>query len=770
MKIYIITLLLCAGVGSFTHALAQYTLSGRVQDATTEEALVGVTVTVPDTPRGTITDPDGRFTLSSDQPITTLTLSSVGYRTRTVPVEEKIIQIALTPTTTALNPVIVSASRDTQRRTDAPVAVGTVSPQLLAETKPTSLDQVLNKVSGVFMVDLGNEQHSMSVRQPLSYKSLFLYLEDGLPIRPTGVFNHNALIEMNMGALQTIEVIRGPASSLYGSEAIGGALNFITQRASAVPTARLTLQADNQGYRRTDFGAATSFDNGLGVSLGGYYAQRRHGFRDYSDFRKLAVTATVDYAFGADTKLETTTSVIDYRTDMTGSLDSASFFGQEYSSLHTFTERTVRALRTQWRIDHRWSARSHSSVRLFFRDNAIGQIPSYRVRDDQNFSNPEGNPNLARGEVNENRFRSYGALAQHNQNLPWLAGIWRVGASLDYSPASYFAHFIRIDRSDDGVYTSYTPTDSVLTRYDVDLRNSAVYTQLELSPLADLRVVAALRYDHFRYDYDNYLSSDAFSGAPDAVNSFRAFTPKVGFTYDFGQQRGVYANYSVGFVPPQVGELYRGVRVPTLEPAVYRNYEVGGWISLFRDQGSLEVSLYQLNGTDEIISVQVDDGATENRNAGQTRHRGVEYNLRVFPVPDLKLRVSGTNAWHTFVDFAEGGNDFSGNRMNRAPWLVANSEVTYRPSALPGLRVALEWQHMNDYYLDEANTEKYDGFDVFNARAGYTFWGVEVWTNVLNVADVLYATNASRSRWGESYSPGLPRTFQLGIGYQLTGQ
>src|SRR3546814_5098426 len=52
---------------------------------------------------------------------------------------------------------------------------------------------------------LGNEQHSMSIRQPLSFKSLFLYLEDGIPIRPAGVFNHNALIEMNMAALNSVE-------------------------------------------------------------------------------------------------------------------------------------------------------------------------------------------------------------------------------------------------------------------------------------------------------------------------------------------------------------------------------------------------------------------------------------------------------------------------------------------------------------------------------------------------------------------------------------
>ena len=141
-------------------------------------------------------------------------------------------------------------------RGETPISISTISPELINETKATSLDQLLNKVSGVYMVDLGNEQHSMSMRQPLSYGSLFLYLEDGVPIRTTGVFNHNALIEMNMANVRSIEIIKGPASSLYGSEAIGGAVNFISHRPTAIPTANIQIQANNLGYKRADFMAS----------------------------------------------------------------------------------------------------------------------------------------------------------------------------------------------------------------------------------------------------------------------------------------------------------------------------------------------------------------------------------------------------------------------------------------------------------------------------------------------------------------------------------
>ncbi|MGB0526085.1 MAG: TonB-dependent receptor domain-containing protein, partial [Flammeovirgaceae bacterium] len=381
-----------------------------------------------------------------------------------------------------------------------------------------------------------------------------------------------------------------------------------------------------------------------------------------------------------------------------------------------------------------------------------------------------GDPNLAHGEVNENSFQSYGVLVQHNQELGDKLTL-RGGASIDVSPASYWANYIRIDRSDDGVYTGYEEfPDSVLTQYDVGLTNVAAYAQAEFLPIESLKLVAALRFDRFNYDYDNFLPETAFSGAPDEKNSFEALTPKLGLTYDLGKDKGVYANYSVGFVPPQVGELYRGVKVPVLKPATYYNYEVGGWIALPNQKGFFELSAYRMDGTNEIISVQLDDGSRENRNAGETRHQGIEYTLKYELVEGLKARISGTNARHEFIDYVDNGNDYSNNQMNRAPQFIGNAELSYYPTFIKGFRIALEWQHMGNYYMDEANTKEYGGFDVFNLRLGYRVKQVEAWLNIMNLEDEVYAVNASKSRWGTSYSPGLPRTFQFGIAYQFSGK
>lgn len=115
--------------------------------------------------------------------------------------------------------------------------------------------------------------------------------------------------------------------------------------------AKLSVQADNLGYKRTDFGTYNSFGK-LGVFMGGYYANRRKGYRDPNKFDKLALTLRSEYAFDNGDKITASATLIDYRADMSGSIDSAMFYSRKYPSLHSFIYRKVKALRIQSTFDH----------------------------------------------------------------------------------------------------------------------------------------------------------------------------------------------------------------------------------------------------------------------------------------------------------------------------------------------------------------------------------------------------------------------------------
>jgi iron complex outermembrane recepter protein len=183
--------------------------------------------------------------------------------------------------------VVVSGSRAETKLSETPVSIGAVSRNQWDQDKAKSVGEMINRIPGVFWNDLGNEQHSMAIRQPISTGAVYQYLEDGIPIRPLGVFNHNSLNETNMNGSSAVEVVKGAASSLYGSNAVGGAVNFLTQRPSRSPTGYLGYRRDNtDGFYRVDSGASNTWGN-LGLRFSHYSSERNAtNWQQYSGGKK----------------------------------------------------------------------------------------------------------------------------------------------------------------------------------------------------------------------------------------------------------------------------------------------------------------------------------------------------------------------------------------------------------------------------------------------------------------------------------------------------
>lgn len=763
-----VMLTLAAFIGN-TQTIAR----GKIMDASTKEPIRGASIQCIDSGcnAGCTSNTAGEFELHLKN-CRYLSISYVGYKPQTISTANPIAEIALVPSPSLLNEIVITAGRgETVKRSEAPMAIASLTYKTIQETKPTTVDQLLNKVSGVNMVNLGNEQHLMSIRQPMTTKSLFLYLEDGIPVRTTGLFNHNALLEMNMAAVKSIEVIKGPSSSLYGSEAIGGVVNFITVAPTAVPVLKLSAQANTIGYKRTDLQSSFS-KNKWGLVLSGYYANKRNSFMEYTDFHKATITGRVDYRFNYNTTLSNSITWLTYYSDMPSGVDSTMFTSRTFFNPQTFTYRKVDALRYRSTLTQRWNENSKTTVSLVYRANTIGQNPNYRIKNDYRKvgSTWMGRKDLAHGEINASSFNSYVFVAQHKQNFLRKNASLISGISIDLSPSAYNAQYIRIKKDTvSQKYVSYQKTDSTLTDYQTGINNYAAFVNFEFSPVEKVRIVASLRYDLFHYNFVNHLQPSAFSGSPDMKNHFGQLSPKIGFTYNFNNKTGLYANYSQGFVPPQVSEMYMGVKVPNLNPSVFYNYELGSWMELVKNKLTVDASAYKLEGTNEIISVKMDDGSSENRNAGKTSHKGIELGLNASPVTSLTIRFSGAYSIHKFVDFTEKGNNYSGNEMNGAPRWMHNTEVWYRPSFAKGLRIGVEWQKIGSYYMDPKNTVKYEGYNVLNLRTGYQFSGFEVWMNVLNAANNYYSYLSSKS-FSYSYRLAEPRNFTLGVSFDFGKQ
>lgn len=767
MRTLLLSVLLCIGMN--LNAQKTNKISAKIVDKQSKEPISFATIHVVNSVKGTVSDRLGYFYLNVEDKATKIIISSIGYETKTIALKDLKETVFLNESNDLLDVVVVSASRNKELKKEVPVAMSSVSTRELENTKPISVDEVLNKQSGVLMVDLGNEQHMMAIRQPISTKGVYLYLEDGLPIRPTGIFNHNALLEQNMAAAKSIEIIRGSYSSLYGSEAIGGAVNFITANPSLIPTAEIGFRRNNYGYTRFDFKASSTVGK-TGVYFSGYKSNVENGFREYGDYNKETFTTKITHAFSDKLHWDTSMTYVDYFSEMSGSISYEKFISKDYSSDHTFTFRDAKSIRVKSTLDYQWDDRNSTVFTLFYRDNTMIQNPSYRI------SNRTSNDTFTTGEFNNNSFHSYGLVGQHNILVnERLKG--SLGISIDNSPVSYKAEKIDVYRNMDGVFESYTKSDEILSDYNVDLLNSAVYFLGGYSISNTIRTNFGVRFDHFSYDFTNNMGVNANSyKAPNTKNNFAALTPRIGVMFDTSKNNSLYFNYSRGFKPPSVGELYKGTEVPLLEPSVYNNYEIGETYATKDRKFYMELVAYYLRGYNEVVSVKFLDeegiDRSENRNAGSTEHYGIEYLFKYKPIAEIELRTSGSYSRHRYISFItntrpDKEESFSGKEMPGAPKWINNAEIGYQPHFIKGLRLGLEMQHISPYFTDEANEFDYVGYSFFNLRIGYRTNHIYVWSNVNNLFDSVYATRASTS-WGKTtYTPGTPQTFNIGIAYSI---
>ena len=654
---------------------------------------------------------------------------------------------------TQLATIVVSANKLKEKRIESPVAISILSPKTVDEAKAQRIDFLLNKVSGVYMPTIGNEQHMMSIRQPISLKGLYLYLEDGMPIRTSGLFSSNALIEMNSSNIHSIEIIKGPASALYGAEAIGGVVNILTTPVPSKADAFISTQITNTGFKKLDLSWGAPTKTG-GWMISGAWTDQKNGITDYSDFNKKALSVKRTFRLNEKLKGYQNLQYINYYTQMTGSLDSIKFFQKNFGSQQSFTFRKIDALRFRQNLDYTWNTHSNTTFNFMYRNNTMDQNPAYSIAS-------TANPTKFKGQVNSNHFDAYVLDLQHVWSIPMLSSKIMLGGYWDITNQNLMANYIDIVKDTSiGKFTKYTypSRDSLITNYNTEISNKAIYFNYIANLNKAIRLNMTMRYDNFEYLFNNLLPI----GTPSAKNNFTQFTPKLGLTYN---QRwwGGYLNYSKGFVPPQITEIYNAIRVPYLLPQNFSNIEIGSWYQ--SKKLSAEISIYSLQGKNEIISVRQTDGVNLNQNSGATSHMGIEYQIRYQLAPSMDISLNGSNTKHKYLNTSIKGVDVSGKEMNAAPNLFNNLSFNWKPTKL--IRSSLEWIHQSAYYMDETNATRYPGFNLLNARFGLQFKKSEIWLNVLNLTNTYYSTMATKNfsvkgSSAYSYYLGEPRAITIG--------
>ena len=661
----------------------------------------------------------------------------------------------------------VTGTREQVLRSETPAAVGAVDSRTIEETRPAHPTEVMGRIPGVHVNVTNGEGHMTAIRQPMSTGAVYLYLENGIPTRSTGFFNHNALYEVNIPQASGIEVTRGPGTALYGSDALGGVINVFTPAPPAEGEGQVNAEVGEHGWWRLMASAGNSWDQS-GVR-GDINLTHTDGWREGTEYDRQSSTLRWDRFLDDGARLRTVLSVsdIDQQTAGTSRLSEDDYKNDPTKNYYVISYRDVQALRLSTAYEKE-TADTLLSITPYLRRNEMEYMPNWSFSYDPVIRKTEND--------------SFGVQFKYRMDFVPNRTRVVVGTDVDYSPGGRLEHSIDAVQTGD-VFTDYTVTDKVYD-YDVTFRGISPYIHVETSPTERLRLQGGLRYDDLQYDYDNQMADGALTLLPppasmgfpptyehpsDTKVDFSHLSPKLGATYAFSQNLSGYASYRHAFRAPSEGKLFRpGSNQASLDldPVKVDSYELG----LRGESGRLsyDLAVYYMTKEDDLVTFEDTNGDRYTVNAGETLHKGVEVGAGVEISDAWQLDASFSYTEHTYEDWVEKGKDYSGNDIQQAPETIGNTRLSYRPAAMNGGKVELEWKHLGEYWMDPDNTETYDGHDLLNLRANYpTVGGLEVYGRIMNLTDERYATRSRYSRGAKEFAPGLPRTVYAGVNYRF---
>ena len=662
-----------------------------------------------------------------------------------------------------LAPVTITDTREAALKSETTASTSQISQEEIEFLQPGHPSEVLNRMPGVHVNVTGGEGHMTAIRQPITTGAVYLYLEDGIPTRSTGFFNHNALYEINVPQSAGIEVSKGPGSALHGSDAMAAVINVSTKAAPEETEGDVSLEVGSFGWQRLLLGGGTaSLNHGIRADLN---LTHTDGWRDSTEYDRQSANVRLDSFLDDGTKVKTVLNVsnIDQQTAGSSRLLEDDYKNHPTRNYTPISMRKVESLRLSSAFEKEVGA-SLYSVTPYFRYNSMELLPNWSLSYDPNTYKTEN--------------KSAGVMMKFRQDFTPMRTRLIVGTDVDYSPGSMDQN--KIDVTKEGNYfVDYTVKEK-LYDYDVTFSSISPYAHVETSPTDKLRVNAGLRFDHMRYDYENNLT-DIDTGnhrrPEDTDVEYQHLSPKLGMTYAINDQLNTFASYRHAFRVPSQSQLFRqgkATNTVKLDPVKVDNYEIGlrgNTIS----KVNYEISVYYMVKEDDILTFKHADGSSETMNAGKTLHQGIETGLTAPLSNDIDLAVSYAYTEFTYEDWKPNSTiDYSDNQLEAAPRDIGNVALGYHPSQLNGGKVELELSHLGQYWMDQANTETYKGHQLLNIRFNYPVTPeFKVSARILNLEDKTYATNSTYkpAAYGNpetfEYSPGMPRTAYVSASYSF---
>ncbi|MCC7195569.1 MAG: TonB-dependent receptor [Gemmatimonadaceae bacterium] len=694
---------------------AQGQLQGKAFDNYTRAPLGNVQVST--SAGGTaVSAEDGTFSIACTTGMTA-EFHRLGYNTYSTAVTDCTAPLlaGLTAGTQDLNAVSIVATRDAPS-VQQPLSVTTLSrSELTRAGTGLFMDEALNAVPGIRF-----ERRTMSGGQRITIRGYgnrtnfdgtgYKAYLNGIPV--TDAEGVTMLDDVDFATLGKVDIIRGPASSLYGA-GIAGVVNLYTLRPDQPGT---TVEEDAMGGADGLFRSDTRLSGKSSSStyLVNYGRQRYDSYRIHSASKKDYATFLGDFRPSERRNVTTFLTWAHSYDERAGQMDSASFFGKqnvgELPYLQNDGHVDMESVRAGVTHSYRFSEMFEPVVSAFF--SGVDREDVFAVG-----LNPRSNQTFGGRAVLNTRFQ--------NGDLP-IIGV----TGMEYEKTNQFAKSYPLNNKVVGGITTDMETHS---------QQYTMFTQWEVALPSQFKLTAGTSLNFVEYAISDRLTNAANPTHRDLSGRQTydpILTPRVALHRMLGDNQSVYVSWGTGFTPSTVSDAviaYTGKPNTGLKPEHGSQVELGIKSTVFDNRLSYQLALFQLSINDKLTSQSVFNSQgtqlySYTVNAGDQVNKGLElaasYNALSAPVGIL----TQIRPWFTFAYSDFTYSHFASNNNNSGTVRYDGKQVVGVPKTVwtlgadasfaGGGYLAATAEHRGDMPLTYDNVHWTPGYTVVNAKAG----------------------------------------------------
>ena len=677
-------------------------------------------------------------------------------------------------TTLTLSPIVVTATRQAQNSFDLPVAIDVVEQKNIKDGQlQMNLSESLIRVPGISAQSRTQQAQDPQIssrgfgsRSSFGVRGVRVYV-DGIPLTMPDGQGQPGVVDLS--SIKSIEVMRGPFSSLYGNSS-GGVIQMFTQDAPDSPTVGATTMFGSYDTKRNVLEAAGKSENieyMLNVSN-----FESNGYRDHSSSDKKMGTAKFKIHISEDTKL--TTLVNWFEQDAQDPLGLPRVATANDPSAFSDPKAVPNsALRANTRVSRNHTQVGFNLEHALNENNSINLVNYIGTRENEQYLSTSATSTAGRASKISREF--WGTDLRWNNNGEVLGKKYNFHVGANYGKSSD-------DRLD--INTTSGVINNTLNRDEENITtNYDRYIQGTLSATDSVDIHAGLRRTKVNLKVKDNYTSVAGLGNNSGNVSYEKSNPVIGATWKITPAFNLYANYGRGFETPTFIEAaYNSVNsgaTPNLnlKASKSENYEIGAKAYL-NDDNLATISFFKIDTDDEIVLRETN---AANRsvygNAKQTKRKGVELSLNSQFDHNISTYIS-----YSFLDAefdstysytpssgvartVESGNKIPGTYRNQA-----YGEVAWKyPSA--GFFTAIEGRYNSKIYVDDINSDSASSYTIFNLRAGLeqklSHWSFKEYVRIENMLDREYIgsvrVNDANFRF---FEPSAGRNYLIGINAQ----